>query len=125
MRWPGHRYAAVFFISVAAFVLLATTALLITSRADDEQAGTVLVVFAVSTRPADIFGKIILAGGKPVRPTWMPGTWIAHGDDKGFAGNLKNRGALGIYTSSPILPQLQGCFAYVDAKTVHLFAINQ
>jgi hypothetical protein len=52
------------------------------------------------------------------------GTWVVHGDDEGFAGRLKAQGAIGAYRNSPVLPQLAGCFAFVDAKSVQLFAMR-
>ena len=81
-------------------------------------------MFPPSTRPNSVFGKIILAGGKPIRPTWVRGTWVVHGDEPGFAGRLKAQGAIGAYRNSPVLPQLAGCFAYADAKAVEMFAMR-
>ncbi len=125
MTWPGHKFAAIFFVSVLTLFLALSALFMISSRADDSQAGTLLAVFPPSTRPNSVFGKIILAGGDPVRPTWVRGTWVVHSDEPGFAGRLKQHGAIGAYTSSPILPQLAGCFAYADAKVTQVFAINQ
>jgi len=125
MQWPGHRFAALFFLGTMLLFVALSAIYMISSRANDTETGTMLAVFAPSTSERDVFGKIILAGSKPIRPTWVTGTWVVHADEAGFAGRLKAHGALGAYTSSPILPQLAGCFAYVDAKTVQLFAINQ
>jgi hypothetical protein len=125
LNWPGHKFAAAFFATVLLVSLAGMAAFMVASRADDAQTGTMLAVFHPSTSEQDVFGKIILAGGRPIRPTWMPGTWIVYGDSAGFAGKLKAHGALGAYTSSPVLPQLAGCFAYVDSKAVQVFTINR
>ncbi len=94
-------------------------------RIGPEQSGTVLAVFPASLAEDQVFAKIIQAGGRPIRPTWMPGTWVTHGDKAGYAGRLEAHGAIGAYTSTPFMPQLAGCFAYVDAKAVQLFTLDQ
>ena len=124
MHWPGHKLAIGLFAGILLAAGLAMAATMLAGRASDEEAGTLLAVFPPSTRPNSVFGKIILAGGKPIRPTWVNGTWVVHGDEAGFAGRLKAQGAIGAYRNSPVLPQLAGCFAYVDAKTVEMFAIR-
>ena len=124
MKWPGHKLAALLFAGVLSFSVLAMAGVMVAGRAADEEAGTLLVVFPRSTRPNQIFGSIILAGGRPIRPTWVRGTWVAHGDDPGFVGRLKERGAIGAYRNSPVLPQLAGCFALADAKAVQMFTMR-
>lgn len=124
MNWPGHKLAIVMFAAVLLATALAMAGTMLAGRASDEEAGTLLAVFPPSTRPNNVFGRIILAGGKPIRPTWVRGTWVVHGDDPGFAGRLKAQGAIGAYRNSPVLPQLARCFAFVDAKTVQMFAMR-
>jgi hypothetical protein len=124
MNWPGHKLAIGMFAAVLLVTALAMAGTMLAGRASDEEAGTLLAVFPPSTSPNNVFGQIILAGGKPIRPTWVRGTWVVHGDEPGFAGRLKAQGAIGAYRNSPVLPQLAGCFAFVDAKTVQMFAIQ-
>ncbi len=124
MNWPGHKLAIGLFAAVLLATGLAMAGTMLAGRASDEEAGTLLAVFPPSTRPNNVFGRIILAGGKPIRPTWVRGTWVVHGGDEGFASRLKAQGAIGAYRNSPVLPQLAGCFAFVDAKSVQLFAMR-
>ena len=124
MNWPGHKLAIGMFAAVLLATALAMAGTMLAGRASDEEAGTLLAVFPPSTRPNNVFGRIILAGCKPIRPTWVHGTWVVHGDDPGFAGRLKAQGAIGAYRNSPVMPQLAGCFAFVDAKTVQMFAMR-
>ncbi len=125
MKWPGHGtagalFAAILLVSLAGFALFMHL-----GRVNPEQSGTMLAVFPPSMTETEVFANIIEAGGRPVRPTWMPGTWVTYGDTAGYAGRLEARGAIGAYTSTPLLPQLAGCFAYVDAKAVKLFTLDQ
>jgi len=124
MRWPGHGTAGALFAAIM-FVWLAGFALFMhLGRVSPEQSGTVLAVFPPSMTEDQVFGSIIQAGGRPIRATWMPGTWVAYGDKAGFAGRLEAQGAIGAYSSTPFLPQLAGCFAYVDPKAVQLFTLD-
>ena len=125
MRWPGHRTAAAFFAGIIVLWLAGFALFMHLGRAAPEQSGSVLAVFSPSMPENQVFARIVQAGGRPVRPTWMPGTWITHGDSAGFAGRLEAHGAIGAYTSTPFLPQLAGCFAYVDAKVVQVFTLDQ
>ena len=125
MRWPGHGTAGALFAAVLLAWLAGFGLFMHLGRVSPDQAGTVLAVFPPSMQESQVFGKIIEAGGRPIRPTWMPGTWVTFGDAAGFAGRLEAQGAIGAYTSTPFLPQLAGCFAYVDAKAVQLFTLDQ
>jgi hypothetical protein len=84
MNWPGHKLAIGMFAAVLLATALAMAGTMLAGRASDEEAGTLLAVFPPSTRPNNVFGQIILAGGKPIRPTWVRGTWVVHGDEPGL-----------------------------------------
>ena len=66
-------------------------------RAAPEQSGSLLAVFPPSMTESQVFASIVEAGGRPVRPTWMPGTWVTFGDSAGFLGRLETHGAIGVY----------------------------
>ncbi len=125
MRWPGHGTAGALFATVMLVWLAGFALFMHLGRVSPAQSGTMLAVFPPSMSESQVFANIIEAGGRPVRPTWMPGTWVTFGDNSGYAGRLEAQGAIGAYTSTPFLPQLAGCFAYVDAKTVQLFTLDQ
>jgi len=125
MRWPGHGTAGALFGAVMLLWLAGFALFMHVGRVNPEQSGTVLAVFPPSMSESRVFASIVQAGGRPVRPTWMPGTWVTYGDKTGFAGRLEAQVAIGAYASTPFLPQLAGCFAYVDAKTVQLFTLDQ
>ncbi len=124
MKWPGHGTAGVLFATVMLIWLSGFALFMHFGRVNPEQSGTMLAVFPPSMTEDKVFGNIIQAGGRPVRPTWMPGTWVTFGDSAGYAGRLEAQGAIGAYSSTPFLPQLAGCFAYVDAKAVQLFTLD-
>jgi hypothetical protein len=125
MRWPGHGIAGALFGAIMLVWLAGFALFMNLGRVSPEQSGTVLAVFSPGMTEPQVFAKIIQAGGRPIRPTWMPGTWVTYGDKAGFAGRLETQGAIGAYSSTPFLPQLAGCFAYVDAKAVQLFTLDQ
>ena len=106
-------------------VCLSLMALSIRSAALPADAtGEVLVVFPPGTDSDDIFARLLLAGGKPVRQTWLDFVWVTASDRPGFAGRLMDRGAIGTYGEMPISPQLAGCFAFADAKVVQMFQLR-
>jgi len=125
MRWPGHGTAGALFAGIMVFWLAAFALFMHLGRASPDQYGSMLAVFAPSMAESEVFAGIVQAGGRPVRPTWMPGTWVTYGDEPGYAGRLEAHGAIGTYASTPFLPQLAGCFAYVDAKAAQLFTLDQ
>ncbi len=71
-----------------------------------------------------MFAAITRAGGRPIRTTWLDFVWIATSPSQGFAGRMRSEGAIGTYRETPFSPQLAGCFAFVDAKTVELFTLR-
>jgi len=125
MRWPGHGIAVALFASILCVWLAGFALFMHLGRAAPDQFGSVLAVFPPSMAESQVFANIVNAGGRPVRPTWMPGTWVTYGDAAGFAGRLEAHGAIGAYASTPLLPQLAGCFAYFDAKAVRMFTLDQ
>ena len=125
MKWPGHGTAGALFVSVILIWLAGFALFMHVGKVNSEQSGTMLAVFPPSMSESQVFANIIEAGGRPVRPTWMPGTWVTFGDSSGYAGRLEAQGAIGAYSSTPFLPQLAGCFAYMDAKAVQLFTLDQ
>jgi hypothetical protein len=125
MKWPGHETAAALFAAILLAWLAGFALFMHFGRVGPEQSGTVLAVFPPSMTEDQVFANIIEAGGRPIRPTWMHGTWVSYGDQVGFAGRLEAQGAIGAYASTSFLPQLAGCFAYVDAKAVKLFTLDQ
>lgn len=125
MRWPGHGTAGALFAGIMLVWLAGFALFMHVGRAASDQSGSILAVFSPSMAENQVFARIVQAGGRPVRPTWMPGTWVTYGDNAGFAGRLEAQGAIGAYISTPFLPQLAGCFAYVDAKAVQMFTLDQ
>jgi hypothetical protein len=123
-RWPEHRLA----LKVASVILvlwLAIMALVVRSAALEPHAsGKMLAVFEPGTGEDVIFRTLLAAGGKPVRPTWLPFVWVVAGEGDGFAGRLLREGALGAYGELPFAPAVAGCLAFADAKLVELFSLR-
>jgi hypothetical protein len=89
MKWPGHGTASALFAGILLVWLSGFALFMHLGRISPEQSGTVLAVFPPSIHEDQAFAKITRAGGRPIRPTWMPGTWVTHGDDPGYAGGLE------------------------------------
>ncbi len=83
-----------------------------------------LAVFEPGIGEDELFGKLIAAGGRPVRRTWLPFVWVVSGSEPGFAGRLERQGALGAYGELPFAPAVAGCFAYADAKVADMFTLR-
>ena len=89
-----------------------------------EASGKMLAVFEPGTSQDRIFNTLVAAGGRPVRDTWLPFVWVVAGDESGFAGRLKQQGAVGAYGELPFAPAVAGCLAYADAKMAELFSLR-
>jgi hypothetical protein len=50
--------------------------------------------------------------------------WVVSGEEKGFAGRLRNEGAMGAYGELPFAPAVAGCLAYADAKMAEIFSLR-
>lgn len=124
MGWPGHRLALGLAAFVVAAALLAGMIAIRAAALPPEASGSMLAVFQPGAAEDAMFAAIVEAGGKPVRRTWLPFVWVVAGDEPGLAGRLAGRGAIGAYGELPISPQIAGCFAYADAKTVELFTLR-
>jgi hypothetical protein len=106
-------------------VWLAAMAITIRSAAlPPESTGPMLVVFEPGMPEEQMFARIIAAGARPVRATWLGFVWVVAGVEPGLAGRLADNGAIGAYGELPFSPSIAGCFAYADAKVAELFAIR-
>ncbi len=116
MTWPGHRLAAILFVSVVAAWIAVMAVLMRKAALPPEATGPMLVVFEPGTAEDRIFASIVSAGAKPVRATAFGFIWVVAGDAPGQAGRLTAQGALGAYAELPLSPTIAGCFALADAK---------
>jgi hypothetical protein len=124
MRWPGHRLALTLGIAVLLAWLLAMSLVVRAAALEPEATGKVLAVFEPGTPEDVIFAKLLAAGGKPLRGTWLPFVWVVVGEEGGFAGRLKQQGAMGAYGELPFAPAVAGCLAYADAKIAEIFSLR-
>lgn len=122
MRWPGHRLALGFVISVLTIWLVAMAVLMRQSALPREASGLMLAVFEPGTAQGDIFAALTRAEARIVRPSALGFIWIVAGDEPGLAGRLTDQGAVGAYRDLPISPTIAGCFAFADAKVAKLLA---
>lgn len=120
----GHKLALWFGAAVLAISLVAMAAAMRAAALPPEASGKMLVVFEPGTGQDDMFDRLIRSGGTPVRQTWLPFVWVAVGESRGYAGAVVENGAMGAYGELPFSPQIAGCFAYVDAKAMELFALR-
>jgi hypothetical protein len=123
-RAHDHRLALKLALSVLAVWLIGMAIIVRSAALDANASGKMLAVFEPGTSQDLIFRSLIVAGGKPVRDTWLPFVWVVMGDDPGFAGRLKQHGAMGTYGELPFAPAVAGCLAYADAKVAELFAVR-
>jgi hypothetical protein len=124
MRWPGHRLALALGLAVL-IAWLVTMSLVVRAAALEPRAtGKMLAVFEPGTTQDVIFASLLAAGGKPLRSTWLPFVWVVVGEEEGFAGRLREHGAIGAYSEMPFAPAVAGCFAYADAKVAEIFILR-
>jgi hypothetical protein len=123
-RWPGHRFAWRLAFAVVLIWFLIMTGLVRAAALAPEETGKILAVFEPGTTEDDIFRKLIAAGGKPVRGTWLPFVWVTQSDEAGFAGRLFDAGAIGVYRELPFAPNVAGCLAFADAKMAEIFTLR-
>lgn len=65
----------------------------------DPGAGMLIAVFPWTSSTRDVFRSIGEAKGAPVSPiAWIPRAWVVRSGETGFAGRLRERGALGVYS---------------------------
>jgi hypothetical protein len=119
-----HRLALGLFLSLLLAALVATVIAVRASALPDEASGKMLAVFDPRLDEQAMFAALVRAGGRPLRRTWLSSVWVVAGDTPGFAGSLRQAGAIGAYGELPISPELAGCFAYADARTRELFALR-
>jgi hypothetical protein len=124
MLGRDHRLAIGLFLSLLAAALVATMIAVRASASPDSASGKMLAVFDPRLDEQAMFAALVRAGGRPLRRTWLPSVWVVAGDAPGFAGSLKQAGAIGAYGELPISPELAGCFAYADARSRELFALR-
>jgi hypothetical protein len=123
---PGLSHKLALWLAVAVLVvsLAGMAAATRAAALPPEATGKMLVVFQPGTGQDDMFGRLIAAGGEPIRQTWLPFVWVVSSHTPGFAGRIVADGALGAYDEMPFSPQIAGCFAYVDAKAMELFTLR-
>jgi hypothetical protein len=120
----GHKLAIWLAAGILAVSLAAMATAMRAAALPPDASGKMLVVFQPGTHQDDILLHLVKAGGAPVRQTWLPFVWVVAGEAPGFAGTIMAAGALGAYDELPFSPQIAGCFAYVDAKAMELFALR-
>jgi hypothetical protein len=124
MRWPGHRLALTLGFAVLLAWLLTMSLLVRAAALDSRATGKMLAVFEPGTTQDVIFDSLLAAGGKPLRSTWLPFVWVVVGEQEGFAGRLREHGAIGAYGELPFGPAVAGCLAYADAKVAEIFSLR-
>lgn len=84
---------AVVLASAAALLILMAYA----TALQDDDSGTVLVLFPPGTRSEHIFEAVLEADGRLVTSTWLDSAWIVNGNEPGFVRRLKKQGALSAF----------------------------
>ena len=124
MRWPGHRLAIGLALGVL-FVWLAGMALAVrAARLPPDATGPMLVVFEPGTAKEDMLARIVTAGARPIRETWLGFVWVVEGEQPESSARLMSQGAIGTYRELPVAASLAGCFAFADAKIADFFAMR-
>jgi hypothetical protein len=106
---PIHRLA---FALAAATFLFWAVAMGLSLRAaalPDDASGMIVAVFAPGTEAPEAFARVLAAGGTPVRPTDPGLGLVAFAEAPGFAGRLREQGALLVLGDFPFGPVLAGC----------------
>lgn len=121
-RWPGHRLALGFFVSILIIWLAAMAAIMRASALPPEASGTMLAVFEPGIAEDVAFAHLARAEARVVRKSAFDFIWVVSGDEPGLAGRLQREGAIGAYRDLPVSPTIAGCFALADAKMSNAFA---
>lgn len=108
-----HRLA----LKLALGVLLAWLAVmaltLYAAALPPQAAGTVVAVFPPGADRNATGDVVLRSGGSPLRQGWLGLAWQAHSDDPGFAGRLRNGGAVLVLRATPAVLLMTGCVTVV------------
>ena len=86
--------------------------------------GPMIVVFEPGIAKEDMLARIVTAGARPIRETWLGFVWVVEGEQPETSARLMSQGAIGTYRELPVAASLAGCFAFADAKIADIFAIR-
>ncbi len=90
---------------------------------DPTAGGPLFAVFKPGLTETEMVHRIVTAGGRPMRQTWISSVWVVDGED-GLAGALKAHDVLGTYGELPIGFQLAGCFAGADSRASAMLSLR-
>ena len=122
MHWPGHRLAIGLALGVILVLWLAGMAIAVrAARLPLDATGPMIVVFEPGTAKEDMLARIVTAGARPIRETWLGFVWVVSGEEPEASARLLSQGAIGTYRELPITASLAGCFAFADAKVAEHF----
>jgi hypothetical protein len=124
MRWPGHRLAIGLALGVLVLWLAGMALAIRAARLPLDATGPMIVVFEPGTAKEDMLARIVTAGARPIRETWLGFVWVVEGEQPETSARLLSQGALGTYRELPIATSLAGCFAFADAKVAEVFTIR-
>ena len=80
----------------------------------DRTSGTLLAIFPPHTPAEAGVAAIIAAGGRPIRDPIPGHVWVADANGDGFAGRLRQQGAMLVLDDRwPFGPVFAGCAAYL------------
>ncbi len=66
-----------------------------------DRAGMVTAIFPPGTTIRDVFLATDRAGGSIVADTWFPNIWVLHSEAPGYAGRLREGGAILVLDTAP------------------------
>lgn len=124
MRWPGHRLALGLALGILVIWLAGMALAIRAARLPLDATGPMIVVFEPGTAKEDMLARIVTAGARPIRETWLGFVWVVMGEEPEASARLLSQGALGTYRELPITASLAGCFAFADAKVAEAFTIR-
>lgn len=124
MRWPGHRLAIGLALGVILLWLAGMAIAIRSARLPLDATGPMIVVFEPGITKEDMLARIVTAGARPIRETWLPFVWVVIGEQSETSARLMSQGAIGTYRELPITASLAGCFAFADAKIAEAFTIR-
>ncbi|MBL8909010.1 MAG: hypothetical protein JNM20_20230 [Rhizobiales bacterium] len=124
MRWPGHRLALGIALGVLILWLAGMALAIRAARLPHDATGPMIVVFEPGIAREDMLARIVTAGARPIRETWLGFVWVVDGEQPDSSARLLGQGAIGTYRELPVTASLAGCFAFADAKIAEAFAIR-
>ncbi|HET6467046.1 MAG TPA: hypothetical protein VFG43_01585, partial [Geminicoccaceae bacterium] len=120
-----HGEPALLLGAVLIVWLLAMTAVLRVAEVPGERTGDLLAVFPPGVDGSRVLAAVAASEGVVMRGTWFGNVWEVRSDAAGFAGRLRQRGALLVLPPLPLTAFTLGGCSWLPATAYDRPAIRR